>query len=125
MAYTADNFPKAMEPNTEEHHHHGDNLAQPKGVQTRAAISMHLAEKLKLSDAKMDLAALILAEQDMQMNQESKDQFWDANLKKEREKITENREAAESELQAAIQKEKFDKFNDLDNPIVVMMTHDL
>ena len=72
--------------------------AQPKGVQTRAAIAKHLAAKLKVTDAKMELTDLLQADQDMQMNMEGRDRFWDQNLENERQKIKKTREEAEAAL---------------------------
>ena len=92
MVQTSDNFLSKPPPATEGD---GEAFAQPKGVQTRAAIARHLAAKLKVGDEKMTLQALVQAEQDMQMNQETKDHFWDQNLINERSKICKNREEAE------------------------------
>ena len=74
----------------------------------------------------MDLADLLQADQDMQMNMESRDRFWDQNLESERQKIKLSREKAETDLQETIRGEKFDEFKKLiGEPAVVMMIHDL
>ena len=93
MVQTQDNF-KHANPTDEN----GEGFAQPKGVQTRAAIAKHLAAKLKVVDQKMDLADLLQADQDMQMNMENRDRFWDQNLESERQKIKIEREKAETAL---------------------------
>ena len=46
----------------------------------------------------MDLADLLQADQDMQMNMENRDRFWDQNLESERQKIKIEREKAETAL---------------------------
>ena len=106
MVQTQDNFNKHGNPTDEN----GEGYAQPKGVQTRAAIAKHLAAKLKVGGVKMDLADLLQADQDMQMNMENRDRFWDQNLENERQKIQQNREKAEAELQDAIHGKPFDEF---------------
>lgn len=61
------------------------------------------------------------------MTQETRDTFWDQNLVSERQKIKENRENAEQQLQDVIKGERFEEFLKTNNgkPTVVMMTHDL
>ena len=50
----------------------------------------------------MDLAGMLQADQDMQVNQENRDQFWDDNLECERQKIKKNREEHEKALPETI-----------------------
>ena len=46
----------------------------------------------------MELTDLLQADQDMQMNMEGRDRFWDQNLENERQKIKKTREEAEAAL---------------------------
>ena len=47
--------------------HNSDGFAQPKGVQTRAAIATHLAKKLKI--ANQDVNTLMAFEKEMRSNE--------------------------------------------------------
>lgn len=62
-----------------------DGFAQPKGIQTRAAIANHLAKKLKI--ANKDLTTLMKFESQLRANDETQDTFWQVKLRKEREKL--------------------------------------
>jgi len=61
MAQTADNYGRGGTHNDDA----GEAYAQPKGVQTRAAIANHLAQKLKIGNQRMALADLIQADHDL------------------------------------------------------------
>ena len=50
-------------------------FAQPKGIQTRAAIANHLAKKLKI--ANQDLATLQSFEKVIKANENLQDTFWE------------------------------------------------
>ena len=58
MVQTSDNF-RVKEQTGEDT---SESYAQPKGVQTRAAIARHLAAKLKVGNSKMDLDGLLQAD---------------------------------------------------------------
>ena len=57
-----------------------EGFAQPKGVQTRAAIANHLAKKLKIANPNQDLTTLMSIEKELHSNEQPKDNFWEQKL---------------------------------------------
>ena len=100
-----------------------EGFAQPKGVQTRAAIANHLAKKLKIANSSHDLTTLMSIEKEIHSSEKSKDSFWEDKLREERKRLEETRLQQEQELQQVIAEAKMDFPNT--EPTVVMMTHDL
>ena len=68
-------------------------FAQPKGVQTRAAIATHLAKKLKIADQGLNIDSLMEIEKQMRQGDVSvsSDQFWEEKLTSERKRLQEIR----------------------------------
>jgi len=81
-----------------------EELAQPKGRQTRAAIATHLANKLKIGN--MDLPDLMAYEKEIRANEEHKDEFWKKKLSDERLRLEKIRKNQEEELQRVIDRAK-------------------
>ena len=67
----------------------GEAFAQPKGVQTRAAIARHLAAKLKIDDENMDPNAIFDQYNELKENERATGSktYWDKAISNEREKM--------------------------------------
>ena len=84
MVQTSDNFLSKPPPATEGD---GEAFAQPKGVQTRAAIARHLAAKLKIDETMSPDEIFAQYDKIMLEQKGSSKTHWDQAIQAEREKV--------------------------------------